>query len=281
MLHWQVLSSQDGPRADDGLHFPLERSAAGHQKALKHIQKSRYICNCLSFFTISYLNGSNSITTLGQVAHLLLSRFSPAFVTRTFEFLWQKMDPRRTDQQSPQATCLPIQDQEQEPVFMQRMGEQAPSSPPQQIRDSTAGAERAGTDRHDTHRVSWIQLPEDHHAPESDSNITAPSPCSPAWPQPVTTLEQAQQPPSRTPSVHTRSDHSDLSAAVTPTPSDPTLVSSNSTLQCPPPLRISESLGLEGCAGIIGGFVGILGVIGFLTFLWFGGKPQILFTLDL
>lgn len=32
----------------------------------------------------------------------------------------------------------------------------------------------------------------------------------------------------------------------------------------------SQNLGLEGCAGIIGGFFGILGVFGFLTFLWFG-----------
>lgn len=40
----------------------------------------------------------------------------------------------------------------------------------------------------------------------------------------------------------------------------------------PPPLPLLESLGLEGCIGIMGGSFAILGIFGFLAFLWFGCK---------
>lgn len=119
------------------------------------------------------------------------------------------------------------------------------------------------------------RLSEELHVQESDNNITAPAQCSLNHPQHViaASCEQTQQAPSLAPSAPTQSDHSDISAADSLTPSSPNLVLSNdASMTCPPPLRVSESLGLEGCAGIIGGFVGILGVFGFLAFLWFGGK---------
>lgn len=185
------------------------------------------------------------------------------------------MDSRPIDQHLSPASCHAGENQGPTPAFAQHTAEKAPALPCPQIRDWDAGVSRADTDCHDTHRVpsdqAATQLIEDCHAHEPDSNISGPTPCSTRRPQHITT-ELAHRTPSPTPSVHTRSDHSDISATVTSTLSDPTLVSSNSTLQCPPALQITESLGLEGCAGIIGGFIGILGIIGFLTFLWFGGK---------
>lgn len=60
--------------------------------------------------------------------------------------------------------------------------------------------------------------------------------------------------PSLAPPPHRQleSNQGDLSAAIRPTPSEKYLNLSDKTLRYPGTSRISESFGLEGCAGIIG-----------------------------
>lgn len=192
------------------------------------------------------------------------------------------MDNHPADQNLPHIPGLPKENQEQKLGPVPDAGEQAPSLPFQQIQD-----EDADTDPTDAHRAATIsapsdqdevQLQQDFHTHGSGRNSSGPEPCSPDQSQHVTASGLAHQTNSFTPPIRTQSDHSDVSATMTPTPSNPDLTSSNAKLQYPPPLKISESLGLEGCAGIIGGFVGILGVWGFLTFLWFGGRLPFPFT---
>lgn len=185
------------------------------------------------------------------------------------------MDSRPIVDQSPHTSCIPGKNQVQKPGPVQEAGKQIPSSPANRIRHGAAGTDRSDTDPANTRsspsNQADTQLPEEYHAHGSDSNVSELLPLSLDDPQHVATSGQAYQAPSLTPSANTQTGHSDISADVTPVSSDTDMISSNAALQHPHQLRISESLGLEGCAGIIGGFIGLLGVFGFLAFLWFGG----------
>lgn len=188
------------------------------------------------------------------------------------------MDKRPTDQESLQMSCLVIGNQEQRPVLPQDTVKQDPLSRSQQIQDWAAGTDHVDAGYADTRSVSSDQagngFPEEWHVRVSDTTISGPYTLD--HPQRVTNTssEMEHQAASLASSDRRQAVHNNLSTVLTATsmPSNRSLVSWESTLPCPPPLRIFESLGLEGCAGIFGGFVGILGVFGFLAFLWFGGR---------
>lgn len=123
------------------------------------------------------------------------------------------------------------------------------------------------------------QCPENIHAEESDRKLFGPAPSSPNITQDIAAKGAASHTLSSAPSFQTQSSHRNISNVITPTHQTstfslekPGLTSSAEELQYRParPLRLSESLGLEGCGGIFGGFVGILVVFGFLNSLWFG-----------
>ncbi|KAI7776575.1 hypothetical protein LA080_004780 [Diaporthe eres] len=183
------------------------------------------------------------------------------------------MDRSAVDEQLPHTSCLPSENQE-DPNPVQDTRKQTPSSPAQHIRHGTAGTDCSDTNPADAHPVPSnqveTQLPEENHAQRSDSSITGPIPWSLDDPQHVATSEQAHQALSPAPSAHSQMDHSNISTGDTELSSNSDMISANAAPQHLPPLQVSESLGLEGCAGIIGGFFGLLGVFGFLPFLWFG-----------
>lgn len=186
------------------------------------------------------------------------------------------MDRNSTDDQSQHISCIPSEIQEQKLGLVQDAGKQAPSSPAQNIRHGSASTDRSDTDPADACSIpsdqAETQLPEECHAQGSDSNISGPVLWSLDDAQHVATSDQAHQALSLAPSANTQTDHSDISVDVTLLPSNPDMVSSNPAPQYPPPLQVLQSLGLEGCAGIIGGSIGLLGVFVFLIFLWFGGE---------
>lgn len=167
-------------------------------------------------------------------------------------------------------SCLVIGNQEQGPVLPQDKVKEDPLSPSQQIQDWAAGTDHVDAGRAETRSVSSDQagngFPEEWHVHVSDITISGPAPYTLDQPHRVVTTssELAHQAASLASSDHRQSVHNTLSTVLTPMPSNRSLVSWESTLPCPPPLRIFESLGLEGCAGIFGGFVGILGSLDFL-----------------
>lgn len=218
----------------------------------------------------------NSHHQLGCIAHI--SRVGFLFC-RSFEPARRKMDRSSTDEQPLHSYCIPSENQEQKLGAVQDAGKQAQSSPAQNIRHGSAGTNRSDADHADarpTHsNRAETHLPEEYHAQGSDSNIFGPVLWSLDYAQQVKTSEQAHEASSLMPSTNTQTDHSDISADITLLPSNPDMVSSNPAPQYSPPLQVLESLGLEGCAGIIGGSIGLLGVFIFLAFLWFGGECQL------
>lgn len=187
------------------------------------------------------------------------------------------MERSPTDEESLHIHGLASQTQKQAPGLTQDTGKQT-SSTAQHIRNEAAGSDRTDTESDDTSSVASNQAEtqhlEEHRAQVFVSSISGPVPCSLDQLQHVATTssEETRQDPPLTLSAHTQTEHNDIPAQVELSPSISDTVSSNATPHCSPPLQISESLGLEGCAGIFGGFVGVLGVLGFLAFLWFGGK---------
>lgn len=185
------------------------------------------------------------------------------------------MDPTLADQQPLQVSCAAREGQEHNAGDVQQTEQQALSQPDPPVQPGDADTECA-----ETHGVpsdqAEINLPDEGHAHESDGSFSGQMSNFPEQPADVPSNDNTSQTISNAHSAHPQFDQTHVSTSMvpahqtSPVPSGST--SSNARLQHPPSLPLSESLGLEGCAGILGGFFGLLGVFGFLVFLWFGCK---------
>lgn len=122
------------------------------------------------------------------------------------------------------------------------------------------------------------------HPDDQEIDLAEPTACNPTQSQQNSTTSAGHQTPPLTLSAQeTRiPGNSDVNAcspcnSSTP-PGKPELAPTKEPIQRPPPLPLSESLGLEGIIGIVGGCLGILGIFGFLNFLWFGCKLYCIFV---
>lgn len=184
------------------------------------------------------------------------------------------MDPRTADQPPLQVSC-PARESEQQNSDAVQNTDEKDSPKPQP--DVQTDVDTGSADRHQVpSEQNDIHLSGESGGHESEG--VSPEPMSTSSEQ----LQDASSAESTTPktpnsqSPHHHQDHIDVSAGTMPAhqvssvPSDS--ISLNAELPHPRPLPLSESLGWEGCAGILGGFFGLSGVFGFLIFLWFGCK---------
>lgn len=187
------------------------------------------------------------------------------------------MDPRTADQPSLQVSCPARESQHQNPGAMQQTDEQAVAQPQPDIQTVVADTGCA-----EIHRVPSEQ--DDNHPSDEDcvqeSEALTPGPIStsPEQPQDASSEDNTTPRISNSQSAHHQMNQTDDSASMMPAHSNSSSpsgsISLNAEMQHPQALRLSESLGWEGLAGILGGFFGLLGVFGFLVFLWFGCKQS-------
>lgn len=187
------------------------------------------------------------------------------------------MDPHLGDQQPLQVSRPERESQEHDASAVRQTDEQDPSRPYPRVQTGAGVADTGCDEIHQTPSdQAEIHLPDEGHAHESYGSVSGPTSTSPEQPEDVSSDDNTISPISDAQPAHPQLNQTDVSASMVPaqqTSSAPSgSASSNANLQHPPALRLSESLGLEGCAGILGGFFGLLGVFGFLNFLWFGCK---------
>jgi hypothetical protein len=183
------------------------------------------------------------------------------------------MEMHVSEQQALHVSCPAKESLENDSGSVQHADEQVPL--PAFSSGRIGGAD---TGRAETHPAPFVRaethLPGEDHANELDrADSLRPMPLFPDQPENITSSQPTSETSSFSPSTPTQSNQSDVPADHAPAhqaSSNPSKTASNAKLQPLPPLRLTESLGLEGCAGIMGGFFGILGVFGFLCFLWFG-----------
>lgn len=185
------------------------------------------------------------------------------------------MDPPLADQQPLRVSCAAREGQEHFAGAVQQTEQQALSQPDPPVQPEVADTECA-----ETHQVpsdqAEVHLPDEGHAHESDESSSGPMSNFPEQPEDVPSNDNTSQTISNAQSAHPQFDQTHVSNSMVPahqtSPIPSGSTSSNAKLQHPPGLRLSESLGFEGCVGILGGFFALIGVFGFLIFLWFGCK---------
>lgn len=185
------------------------------------------------------------------------------------------MDPHLADQQPLQVSCPAKESQEHNAGAVQQTDEQCPSRPYPHVQTGVADTGCAEIHQAPSDQAE-IHLPDEGHAHEFEGTFSGPISTFPEQLEDVPSGDNTSQTISIAQSAHPQLNQTDISTSMVPahqtSPAPSGSTSSNAKLQHPPALRLSESLGFEGCAGILGGFFGLLGVFGFLNFLWFGCK---------